>query len=96
MVPGGRRPIFVRKREAARISSMKSKARAIDDIDGWGDRMGDVDDATPAGVALREERLQTPPYMQPLQRLRKLQLLSNSRINSFQSSSDGKKRKGIT
>ena len=96
MVPGGRRPIFVGKREAARISSMKSKARAIDDIDGWGDRMGDVDDATPAGVALREERLQTPPYMQPLHRLMKLQLLLSSRINSIQSSSDGEKRKGIT
>ena len=67
---------------------MKSKARAMDDIDGLGDRMGDADDATPTGVALREERLQTPPYMQPLQKLRKLQLLSNSRINSFKSSSE--------
>jgi hypothetical protein len=66
----------------------------MDDIDGLGDRMGDADDATTTGVALREERLQTPPYMQPLHRLMKLQLLSSSRINSIQSSSDGEKRKG--
>ena len=46
---------------------MKSKARAMDDIDGLVDRMGDADDATPTGVALREKR-QMPPYMQPLHR----------------------------
>ena len=92
MVPGGRRPIFVGKREAARISSMKSKARAMDDIDGLGDRMGDADDATPT---LREERLQTPPYMHPLHRSMKLQVLSSSRMNSIQSSSDGEKINGI-
>jgi len=69
----------------------------MDDIDGWGDRMGDADDATPAGVALREERLQTPPYMQPLHRFQKLQLLSSSRINSFKSSSESSiLRKDIT
>ena len=74
---------------------MKSKARAMDDIDGLGDRMGDADDATPTGVALREERLQTPPYMQPLHRSMKLQVLSSSRMNSIQSSSDGEKINGI-
>ena len=67
---------------------MKSKARAMDDIDGLGDRVGDAE-------PLREERLQTPPYMQPLHSSMKLQVLSSSRINSIQSSSDGEKINGI-
>jgi hypothetical protein len=57
MVTGGKWRFVVRKREAERNSWRASKARAIEDMDGLVDRVGDADDATEtcgAEVALLE------------------------------------------
>ena len=65
MVTGGRWRFAIGKREAERNSWRESKARAIEDMDGLVDRVGDADDATETCGA-EVAPLHMPPYIQPL------------------------------